>query len=114
MKRNRSRVVASVDFSGSTRSGDADGHGTGVAGVAAGSGEASTGYAANYAGVAPGADIIDVRVLDENGMGRTSNVLAAFELGDAEPPALQHSRRQSQHEHSGARILPQRIRFAKL
>ena len=78
IRNNQSRVVASVDFTGSTRSGDADGHGTGVAGVAAGSGEASTGYAANYAGVAPGADIIDVRVLDENGLGRTSNVLAAM------------------------------------
>ena len=55
IRNNRSRVVASVDFSGSTSSGDADGHGTGVAGVAAGSGETSTGYAANYAGIAPGA-----------------------------------------------------------
>ena len=79
IRNNRSRVVASVDFSGSQRSGDADGHGTGVAGVAAGSGDASTGYAANYAGVAPGADIIDVRVLDEHGLGRTSNVLAALD-----------------------------------
>ena len=78
IRNNNSRVVASVDFSGSTRAGDADGHGTGVAGVAAGSGAASTGYAANYAGVAPGADIIDVRVLDEHGMGRTSYVLSAI------------------------------------
>ena len=75
---NKSRVIASVDFSGSKRSGDADGHGTGVAGVAAGSGATSSGYAANYAGVASGANLIDVRVLDENGVGRTSNVLAAI------------------------------------
>src|SRR3954462_12761389 len=67
-KNKKSRVVASVDFTGSAKKGDADGHGTGVAGVAAGNGAASTGYAANYAGVAPGADIIDVRVLDENGI----------------------------------------------
>ena len=65
---NKSRVIASVDFSGSTRRGDADGHGTGVAGVAAGSGATSGGYAANYAGVAPGANLIDVRVLDEHGV----------------------------------------------
>jgi serine protease AprX len=75
---NKSRVIASVDFSASTRSGDADGHGTGVAGVAAGSGATSGGYAANYAGVAPGAYLVDLRVLDENGVGRTSNVLAAL------------------------------------
>src|SRR4030095_12150210 len=75
---NGSRVIASVDFSGSSRSGDADGHGTGVAGVAAGSGSASTGYSANYAGIAPEANLIDVRVLDENGVGRASNVLAAL------------------------------------
>ncbi|MGH8527854.1 MAG: S8 family peptidase, partial [Gammaproteobacteria bacterium] len=78
VRRNSSRVIASVDFTGSTRQGDADGHGTGVAGVVAGSGAASEGYAANYAGVAPGANLIDVRVLDENGVGRTSNVLAAL------------------------------------
>ncbi|MDQ2975058.1 MAG: S8 family serine peptidase, partial [Acidobacteriota bacterium] len=77
-RKNKSRVIASVDFSGSTRRGDADGHGTGVAGVAAGNGESSTGYAANYAGLAPGANLVDVRVLDEHGIGRTSNVLAAL------------------------------------
>ena len=75
---NKSRVIASLDFSGSSRSGDADGHGTGVAGVAAGSGATSDGYAANYAGVASGANLIDLRVLDEHGVGRTSNVLAAI------------------------------------
>jgi serine protease AprX len=77
-KNKKSRVVASVDFTGSATKGDADGHGTGVAGVAAGSGAASNGYGANYAGVASGADLIDVRVLDEHGAGRTSNVLAGL------------------------------------
>ncbi len=75
---NKSRVLTSVDFTGSSRQGDADGHGTGVAGVAAGNGAASNGYAGNYAGVAPEANLVDVRVLDENGIGRTSNVLAAL------------------------------------
>ncbi|HEY7785877.1 MAG TPA: S8 family serine peptidase, partial [Pyrinomonadaceae bacterium] len=78
IRRNRSRVIASVDFSGSSRAGDADGHGTGVAGVVAGNGIASEGYAGNYAGVAPGANLVDVRILDENGIGRASSVLAAF------------------------------------
>src|SRR5882724_1408747 len=44
---NKSRVIASVDFSGSKRSGDADAYGTGVAGVLAGSGATSSGYVAN-------------------------------------------------------------------
>src|SRR5256885_931984 len=79
VKNNNSRVIASVDFIGSKRSGDADGHGTGVAGLAAGNGAASNGYSANYAGIAPGANLIDVRVLDEHGLGRTSNVLGALD-----------------------------------
>ncbi|HYJ46036.1 MAG TPA: S8 family peptidase, partial [Pyrinomonadaceae bacterium] len=78
MEKNGSRVIAAADFTGSARTGDADGHGTGVASVAAGNGAASTGYGANYAGVAPAANLVDVRVLDENGAGRTSNVLAAI------------------------------------
>src|SRR5205085_1975563 len=78
LKNNRSRVIAAVDFTGSARTSDADGHGTGVAGVAAGNGAVSVGYETNYAGVAPEASLVDVRVLDENGVGRTSNVLAAI------------------------------------
>ena len=76
----KSRVIASVDFTGSSRKGDADGHGTGVAGVAAGNGAASKGYEANYAGVAPGASLIDVRVLDENGLSDEFSILAAMQF----------------------------------
>ncbi len=54
------RVVAAVDFTGAafergngTSAGDQRGHGAGVAGVAAGGGAASAGYAGNYADIAP-------------------------------------------------------------
>src|SRR5215213_3444337 len=74
----KSRILTAVDFTGSARTGDSFGHGTGVASVAAGNGAASTGYAGNYAGIAPGANLVDVRVLDEKGAARTSTVLAAI------------------------------------
>jgi serine protease AprX len=50
--------------------GDGRGHGTFVAGIAAGSG-------ANYAGAAPQAKLVSLDVMDDNGMARTSDVIAA-------------------------------------
>jgi serine protease AprX len=55
---------------------DPNGHGTHVAGIAAGSGAASDG---RYRGVAPGADLLVARALDSFGSGRTSQVMAAVE-----------------------------------
>ena len=52
--------------------GDGRGHGTFVAGVAAGS-------APGYAGAAPGANIVMLDVMDDSGMARTSDVIAAAE-----------------------------------
>jgi serine protease AprX len=52
------------------------GHGTHVAGIIAGNGYGSGG---DYAGPASGADIISLQVLDENGAGQTSDVMAALE-----------------------------------
>ncbi|MDQ3256041.1 MAG: S8 family peptidase, partial [Acidobacteriota bacterium] len=75
---SKSRIIAAVNFTGDDRTGDDNGHGTGVAGVAAGNGAASTGYAANYAGIAPEAHLLDLKVLDENGAGTTSSTLAAI------------------------------------
>src|SRR3954447_4476561 len=49
---------------------DGRGHGTFVASLAAGSG-------AQHAGVAPNADIVSLDVVDDNGMGLTSDVIAA-------------------------------------
>jgi serine protease AprX len=50
--------------------GDGRGHGTFVAGVAAGS-------ATGYAGAAPAAKIVSLDVMDDSGMARTSDVIAA-------------------------------------
>ncbi len=69
-----SRVVASADFCSlctDTGSGnDLEGHGTMVAGVAAGSGP-------DYPGVAQNAPIVSVRVADANGESLESDVIAA-------------------------------------
>jgi serine protease AprX len=52
--------------------GDGRGHGTFVAGIAAGS-------APDYAGSAPQANLISLDVMDDSGMARTSDVIAAAE-----------------------------------
>lgn len=71
-----SRVLAQVDIVGGSK-GDPNGHGTHVAGTAAGGsvncGEL-TGGATAAVGVAPGSTILPVRVLDENGEGTISGV----------------------------------------
>jgi len=69
------KVVDYVDV-GKTNKGDPYGHGTHVAGIIAGSGKSSFGV---YAGVATGARLIDLRVLDGNGRGYVSDVIAAIE-----------------------------------
>jgi serine protease AprX len=69
------RNVVQVNFvsSGKTNGArDGRGHGTFVAGIAAGS-------AANYAGVAPNAPLVSLDVMDDSGSGRTSDVIAATE-----------------------------------
>src|ERR1051325_10333188 len=75
--KNQSRIITRVDFTDRPMTGDPYGHGTGVASVAAGGGAGSVGYGANYRGVAPDANLVDLRALDENGAGTTSSVLRA-------------------------------------
>jgi serine protease AprX len=68
-----SRVVASVDFCSLCTDGttnDLEGHGTMVAGVAAGAGP-------DYPGVAQNAPIVSVRVADANGESMESDVIKA-------------------------------------
>jgi serine protease AprX len=70
---NGSRVVGQVTMtSGTTPNspGDGRGHGTFVAGIAAGSAD-------GYAGAAPNAGILSIDVMDDSGTARTSDVIAA-------------------------------------
>ena len=77
-----SRVVYHQDFTGTPTTNangaqyDLYGHGTHVAGIIAGNGSLSGG---EYAGVAPGVDLIDLRALDANGAGTDSTVIAAIQ-----------------------------------
>ncbi len=71
------RVVRFVDFlDDSTAPHDDYGHGTHVAGIVAGNGFDSNGA---RSGVAPGAHLVVLKVLDEYGRGRISDVIAALE-----------------------------------
>ena len=86
-----SRLTTSVNFVPSTdkkgkvtteanNTDDQLGHGTHVAGIIAGNGTSSTGlqYFHTYLGVAPNANLVNVRVLDDQGGGSVSNVLAGI------------------------------------
>jgi subtilisin family serine protease len=78
------RVVRFVDFVNQRRAPYDDyGHGTHVAGVLAGNGADSEGA---WAGIAPGASLIALKVLDENGDGYVSDVIAAIQY------AIEHRR----------------------
>jgi serine protease AprX len=78
-----SRVVYSQSFvAGDTTTPDKFGHGTHVAGLIGSTGTNSgtaNGYLAKYAGVAPNVNIINLRVLDQNGSGTDSQVIAAIQ-----------------------------------
>ncbi|MBA2567868.1 MAG: S8 family serine peptidase [Actinobacteria bacterium] len=68
------RVIRDVTLTSlpNNSAGDGRGHGTFVAGIAAGS-------APDYAGSAPQANVISLDVMDDSGMARTSDVIAAAE-----------------------------------
>jgi serine protease AprX len=77
-----SRVVYSRSFvPGSTDTSDLYGHGTHVAGIIASEGWFSTGFnfSHTFKGIAPNANIINLRVLDQNGVGTDSSVIAAIQ-----------------------------------
>lgn len=76
-----SRVVYSQSFvPGDSSTADAYGHGTHIAGLIAGNGISSTGpiFSQTFKGVAPGANIVNLRVLDQNGSAKDSQVIAAI------------------------------------
>jgi len=73
------KVVAAVNYAtGVTGTNDAFGHGTHIAGIIAG----STSYSATSLyknGIAPGAHLVNVRVLNGEGLGYTSDVIAGIQ-----------------------------------
>ena len=77
----KNRIVANVSLvTGDSSYLDAFGHGTHVAGIIAGSGSAAAGVTPLYTGgIAPGANIINVRVLGDDGSGLTSDVIAGID-----------------------------------
>ncbi|MCC6246329.1 MAG: S8 family serine peptidase, partial [Rubrivivax sp.] len=76
------------------RAADPYGHGTLVAGIAAGRTDAASGAGPDTTGIAPAADLYDVRVIDERGLGTMSDMLAGIDW------AIQQGRR-----HGHLRVL---------
>ena len=76
-----SRIVYSQSFVAGSDATDQFGHGTHVAGIIGANGSASTGlgFLKTYKGVAPNANIINLRVLDANGNGNESDVISAIQ-----------------------------------
>ncbi|WP_437075291.1 S8 family peptidase [Streptomyces sp. enrichment culture] len=72
----KDRVIASKNFTPAPTAGDKVGHGTHVASIAAGTGAKSGG---KHKGVAPGAQILNGKVLDDTGSGDDSGILAGME-----------------------------------
>ncbi|GAB2478571.1 S8 family serine peptidase [Promicromonospora xylanilytica] len=73
-------VVATKDFSGTGSVVDGNGHGTHVASIAAGSGDASEG---ENRGMAPDADLMVGKVLDDQGVSTMSVVIEGMEWAAA-------------------------------
>ena len=70
------RLLASVNFADQRFTSDPGGHGTHIAGIVAGNGSRSGG---EFIGIAPQANVVDVRVLGSTGSGRISSVVRGIE-----------------------------------
>ncbi len=77
----KTQVVESKNFTTAADATDKFGHGTHVASIAAGTGAKSGG---KYKGVAPGAKILNGKVLDDTGSGDDSGILAGMEWAAAQ------------------------------
>src|SRR6266571_1032851 len=77
----RTRITYSQDFVGGG-TGDYYGHGEHVAGIIAGNGYNSNNstYVRTFKGIAPNANLINLRVLDQNGQGTDSGVISAIQV----------------------------------
>lgn len=76
-----SRIVYTESFVPGLTGADLFGHGTHVSGIVGGNGTDSSGFGAiqTFKGVAPNVSIINLQVLDQNGSGMASSVIAAIE-----------------------------------
>lgn len=73
----KSRIIGFKDFvNGKTEAYDDQGHGTHCSSILAGDGQASEG---RYKGAAPEASLVGIKVLDKNGSGAFSNVIAGIQ-----------------------------------
>ncbi|MFC3575967.1 S8 family peptidase [Streptomyces yaanensis] len=72
----KGQVIEAKNFSTAATTADKVGHGTHVASIVAGTGAKSGG---KYKGVAPGAKILSGKVLDDDGYGDDSGILAGME-----------------------------------
>src|SRR5216117_2537292 len=70
------RILASVNFADQRLASDPGGHGTHIAGIIAGNGSRSGG---EFVGIAPQANVVDVRVLGSTGSGRISSGIRGIE-----------------------------------
>lgn len=70
------RVIYSKDFTGENRVDDPYGHGTHVAAAAAGNGSL---YSGDYSGIAPNANLVNLRVFNYRGRSSVSIVLGALD-----------------------------------
>ncbi|MFB7372276.1 S8 family serine peptidase [Streptomyces sp. NPDC056222] len=77
----KGRITASRNFTDSAGTGDLQGHGTHTISTAGGSGAASDG---RKKGVAPGADLLNGKVLNDSGSGATSWIIAGMEWAVAQ------------------------------
>ncbi|MFJ3666033.1 S8 family serine peptidase [Streptomyces sp. NPDC090106] len=77
----KDQVIEARNFSTAADATDHFGHGTHVASIAAGTGAKSGG---KYKGVAPGAKILNGKVLDDSGSGDDSGILAGMEWAAAQ------------------------------
>ncbi|WP_229881683.1 S8 family peptidase [Streptomyces alanosinicus] len=75
------QVIAAKNFTAAKDATDHYGHGTHVASIVAGTGAASGG---RYKGVAPDAEILSGKVLDDSGSGDDSGILAGMEWAAAQ------------------------------
>ncbi|MFF7451730.1 MULTISPECIES: S8 family serine peptidase [unclassified Streptomyces] len=77
----KDRILKAKNFTGSDSADDRQGHGTHVASTIVGSGAKSSG---KYKGVAPGAELLVGKVLDDTGFGDDSDIIAGMQWAVAQ------------------------------